>query len=205
VVEWKVAKKTGNRGEPEAKDSIRTFVCIEIPASVKQRMEDLESELRRVDAQVSWVKPSNVHLTLKFLGGVAKDRIDAVSTAAEHAAQVTGPFGVEIGGTGCFPSARNPRVLWIGLTRLPDELTRLHSSLEQEMASEGFEREAKRFSPHLTIGRLRSPRNSAELAEKLAGTGFEPESFVAREIIVMRSEPKPTGSIYTPLRIITLV
>jgi len=206
-----VGKKARNQGEPKAKDSIhtkdsiRTFICIEIPVSIKERMEDVEGELRHVDAQVSWVKPANVHLTLKFLGAVARERIDSVSAAAGRAASVTGQFEIEIGGTGCFPSAQNPRVLWIGITRVADGLARLHSALEQELAREGFEREAKRFSPHLTVGRLRSPRNGAELVQKFSDIGFEPEPFIASEIIVMRSEPKPTGSIYTPLSIIPLV
>jgi 2'-5' RNA ligase len=183
---------------------IRTFVCIEIPESIKQRLEDLERQLRGVDAQVSWVRPSNVHLTLKFLGGVPKERIDGVSAAAQRAAQGTGAFEVEVGGTGCFPSGRNPRVLWIGLTAVPDQLVRLHANLEAEFGSLGFEREHRRFAPHLTIGRLRSPRNGAELAQKLMDTGFQPEGFVAHELIVMRSEPKPTGSVYTPISIIPL-
>lgn len=197
-------KKTGNQRDSEGKDAIRTFVCIEIPDSIKQRMEDLETQLRRIDAQVSWVRPSNVHLTLKFLGAVHTDKIDAVSQAAGRAASVTGPIEVEVGGTGCFPSPRSPRVLWIGITALPEELVRLHSSLETEMHSLGFEREARRFAPHLTIGRLRSPGNGAALAQKMMGIGFEPERFVAGEIIVMRSQLKPTGSIYTPLKIIRL-
>jgi RNA 2',3'-cyclic 3'-phosphodiesterase len=197
-----LSKPTGKPRDSKARDSIRTFVCIEIPDSAKQRIDELENQLRGIDAQVSWVKPSNVHLTLKFLGGVPEDKIDAVAGAAERAAQVTGPFEIEIAGTGCFPSARSPRVLWIGLAVLPDELVRLHAALEGDMHSLGFEREARRFAPHLTIGRLRSPRNGAALAQKLMDMGFEPARFVANQIIVMRSQLKPTGSIYTPLKII---
>src|SRR5262249_49707793 len=162
-------------------------------------MEDLENRLRRIDAQVSWVKPSNVHLTLKFLGGVAADMIEAVSAAVERSARATTTFELEVQGTGCFPSPRSPRVFWVGLGTLPDALVQLYTSLEQELARLGFEREKRRFAPHLTIGRLRTPRNGAELAQKLIDIGFESEKFVAREVVVMRSQLKPTGSIYTPL------
>src|SRR5262249_31476646 len=149
------------------------------------------------DAQVSWVRPSNVHLTLKFLGGVSQEKIEPLSEAVERASRNIPTFELEVGGTGCFPSVRSPRVLWVGLGSLPDPLVNLYDNLEQEVAALGFEREKRRFAPHLTIGRLRSPRNGAELAQKLIEIGFEPQSFLAREVIVMRSQLKPTGSIYT--------
>ena len=199
-----MSKKTGKQRESKGKDLIRTFVCIEIPGSIKQRMEELENQLRRIDAQVSWVKPSNVHLTLKFLGGVPTAKMNAVAAAAGRAATTTGPFEIVVGGTGCFPSPRSPRVLWVGLTALPQELLRLYASLEGELNSLGFEREARRFAPHLTIGRLRSPRNGPEVAQKLMEIGFEPEPYLASELIVMRSELKPTGSIYTPISVLPL-
>jgi len=192
-------KKSPKPPAAEGKELIRTFVCIEIPDSIKQKMEDLENRLRRIDAQVSWVKPSNVHLTLKFLGGVAADMIEAVSAAVKRSARATTTFELEVQGTGCFPSPRSPRVFWVGLGSLPEALVQLYTSLEQELARLGFEREKRRFAPHLTIGRLRTPRNGAELAQKLIDIGFESEKFVAREVVVMRSQLKPTGSIYTPL------
>jgi 2'-5' RNA ligase len=167
-------------------------------------MELLQNQLRGVDAQVSWVKPSNVHLTLKFLGGVPSHKIGAVSQATERASSDTAVFEVEVAGAGCFPSPRSPRVLWVGLADVPEPLVNIYKKLEEELASLGFEREKRRFAPHLTIGRLRSPRNGAELAQKLIDIGFESEKFVARQIIVMRSQLKPTGSIYTPISIIPL-
>ena len=199
-----MAKKTQNLSETESHDLIRTFICIELPESIKQKMELLENQLRGVDAQVSWVRPSNVHLTLKFLGGVPSHKIDRVSQAAERAARGVAAFEVEVAGAGCFPSARSPRVLWVGLGEVPDALAILYKNLEEELAALGFEREKRRFSPHLTIGRLRSPRNGAELAQKLIAIGFESERFAAREVIVMRSQLKPTGSIYTPLSVTPL-
>ena len=200
-----MSRTTKKRHDGQNKDSIRTFVCIEIPDSIKQRLEDLENQLRRVDAQVSWVKPSNVHLTLKFLGGVPVDRIDSVAEAAERASRGARVFDIEVGGAGCFPSPRNPRVFWVGLTALPEDLVRLHGRLEAELEPLGFEREARRFAPHLTIGRLRSPGTGAELARTLIDIGFEPQRFVARDLIVMRSQLKPTGSIYTPIKTIPLL
>jgi RNA 2',3'-cyclic 3'-phosphodiesterase len=184
--------------------AIRTFICLDIPESIKERIEKLQRELRQMDAQVSWVKPANIHLTLKFLGDVAQTKIPTVSAAVNRPTGSCSPFQVTVGETGCFPSRRNPRVLWIGIAQMPDALRRLHKEIEDELAREGFAREAKKFNPHLTIARLRNPRNAQPLAEALMTRGFEDESFQTSEVIVMRSELSPQGSIYTPQGVIPL-
>jgi RNA 2',3'-cyclic 3'-phosphodiesterase len=183
---------------------IRTFICVEIPESIRERIGVLQETLRQTDAQVSWTKPSNIHLTLKFLGGVAPTRIERVAKAVERAASGIHHFEIEVSGAGCFPSVRSPRVLWIGLPNPPEELKKLYANIEDELADEGFPRENRKFSPHLTIGRPRNPKNSAGVAESLMAEGFAPERFTATEVIVMRSQLKPTGSIYTPQAMIKM-
>jgi 2'-5' RNA ligase len=190
-----------NSGAP---DDVRTFICIEIPDSIKERIDRLQDTLRQLDAQVSWTKPANIHLTLKFLGDVEASRIQRVSEALDRAATGISPFEVEIGGTGCFPSPRSPRVLWVGVSNVPELLRQLYSNIEDELAREGFRREKRRFSPHLTIGRVRSRHNSARTADALIANAFESETFIATELILMRSDLKPTGSIYTPQAILRL-
>lgn len=183
----------------------RTFICIEIPVSVAERIDRLQNTLRRIDAHVSWTRPSNIHLTLKFLGDVEVSRIRRVGDAVERAATGITPFEVEVGGVGCFPSSRSPRALWVGLSVLPEPLKQLYAGIEDELAGEGFPREKRKFSPHLTIGRIRSPHNSAVLAEELLATGFTSERYKATEVIVMRSDLKPTGSLYTRQAVISLI
>ena len=183
---------------------VRTFICIEIPESIKERIEQLQQTLREIEAQVSWTTPSRIHLTLKFLGGVEATRIERIEKAVRRAAKGISTHEVEVGGAGCFPSPRNPRVLWVGLSIVPEPLKQLHARMEDELAIEGFPREKRKFSPHLTIGRIRTPRNSNLVAEALIETGFRPESFEATDVIVMRSDLKPTGAIYTPQAVISL-
>lgn len=192
------------RRDSEKKDTVRTFICIEIPRSISERIGNLQTELKAIDAQVSWTKPSNIHLTLKFLGAVEATRIQNVATAVQSAVAGINKFEIEISGAGCFPSTRNPRVLWIGLPAVPEALKQLYSNLESELDREGFAREKRKFSPHLTIGRLRGPKNATQLAEALIAIGFKAEAFTASEVIVMRSDLKPTGSIYTPQALIKL-
>jgi RNA 2',3'-cyclic 3'-phosphodiesterase len=183
--------------EQRRADDVRTFICIEIPESIKERISRLQETLRQVESQVSWTKASNIHLTLKFLGSVQASRIERIKKALERAANGISPFEVEVGGAGCFPSPRSPRVLWVGVPLVPEALKLLHSNVEGELAREGFPREKKRFSPHLTIGRVRTAHNAARVAEALVSCGFRSETFRATEVIVMRSDLSPTGSIYT--------
>lgn len=191
-------------GKNQVSTFVRTFICIEISESIKERIDRLQTTLKEIDAQVSWTKPSNIHLTLKFLGGVEAARIDRVRKAVQRAATGISPFEVEVSGAGCFPSPRNPRVLWVGFSVVPEALKQLYTNIEDQLAREGFPREKRKFSPHLTIGRIRTPHNSALVAGALIATGFTPETFDAAEVIVMRSDLKPTGSIYTRQAVISL-
>lgn len=186
------------------RDAVRTFVCVEVPASVKARIEELQRRLRRPEVPISWVKPANIHLTLKFLGDVEAEKLDRVRQAAERACESTSPFDITVAGAGCFPAAKNPRVLWVGLKELPAELRRLHANIEAELEREGFAREAKRFAPHLTIARVRDPFKARQTVEDLLAAGFAAETFRAREVIVMRSDLNPAGSIYTPQAVVEL-
>ena len=192
------------QSERQRSGLVRTFICIEVSESIKERIGRSQQTLARHDAKISWVKPSNIHLTLKFLGDVAAVRIPAVCSAVERAARPSRAFAIEVGGAGCFPSAKSPRVFWVGLTFVPDDLATLHGSIEDELAREGFSRESRKFSPHLTIGRVRSPKSASVVAEDLIRMGFEAESFRTAEVIVMRSDLNPRGSVYTPITKLSL-
>jgi RNA 2',3'-cyclic 3'-phosphodiesterase len=150
-----------------------------------------------IGAEVSWVKKTNIHLTLRFLGEVPRPRIESIGAAVCRAARVTPPFEIEVKGTGCFPSSRSPRVLWVGLGRVPDALRHLQTALECELELEGFPKDPKNFAPHLTIGRLRSQRKVRPLVEVLESVGFGAANFRASEVCVMRSHLNPAGATYT--------
>lgn len=185
-------------------DAVRTFLCVEMPQSVRERIEALQRELRRLDAPASWVKPANLHLTLKFLGDVEASRLAEVIATARRVAAASAAFPLTVSGAGCFPSPRQPRVLWVGMQQPLQPLERLHRALEDELAQAGFARDSKAFKPHLTIARLRQPRAAARLAEELIRRGFAAETFLVSELIVMQSELSPQGSRYTPLSVTAL-
>jgi len=177
------------------------FVAIELPEEIRDKLSAHARRLRELvpAAQASWSRPENIHLTLKFVGEITKDRAARLSEATARAAEHRGPLRIEIAGTGAFPTRGSPRVLWIGLNDLEGGLTRLHEQIERESARVGFEQEARSFKPHLTLARLRKPDHAKALAAAHLEMPFEADQFTATEVLVIRSELSSSGSKYTTI------
>lgn len=186
------------------KETIRTFIAVPIHDSVKKSIADLQRELTLTKADVKWVRPGNVHITLKFLGDVETDRIAEVSRKVEDAARSFGRFSIRIGGTGAFPNARRPHVLWIGVQEGANPLIELSARIDSAMVRIGFEKEKRPFSPHLTIGRVRSMQNVREAVDLMQRSAWNTEPFDAETVVVMKSDLQSTGAAYTPLATIKL-
>ncbi len=184
---------------------IRTFLCIELPSPVRSRSGDLQRRFSQCGANVSWVRPENLHLTLKFLGEISRGQLEHVCAAAKKSAENIVPFSIELSGTGCFPSERNPKVLWLGLPTIPHGLRELHRSLEQELSRLGFPRDERPFSPHLTLGRVRSIRAGSTLVKSFRSSDFSCEPFSVYEFLVMKSELRSSGALYTPIERVQLL
>jgi 2'-5' RNA ligase len=187
------------------KEIIRTFIAIEIPEEIKARMVDIQADLRKSGAQVGWVRPEGVHLTLKFLGDMEAGRIDELGKAIESAVSDIKPFALEAKGIGVFPTARAPRVVWLGLVGDLDTLAALYERVEAAAEGLGFRREDRPFKPHLTLGRVKSPGGRDALMRLVSGhEKAELGSFTADAVSVMKSELKPAGAVYTEIRRIPL-
>lgn len=182
-------------------EKIRSFLAIEIPAILHSKMEELQKKLKEAAADVKWVAPSKVHLTLKFFGAIPPEKIEKAVQALLPIAAHWRPFSMEISGLGCFPSKERPRVIWLGINKGHQELSLLQKEVEEELVHVGFPAEERPFSPHLTLGRVRSGRGlNALLAMIMTYQNFEVGSFGVKEIVVFKSDLNPTGAIYTPLR-----
>ena len=131
---------------------MRLFVAFGLPPRERREIHESCAVLRERDLPVRWVPPDRYHVTLKFLGEVDDERVEALAGALHGAARETEPFEVELSGVGAFPTIRRPRVLWLGVDASP-RLRSLKQDVEWAMAGEGFEREARTFHPHLTLGR----------------------------------------------------
>jgi len=184
--------------------TLRTFIAIDIPEPQKERIASLQDRLRRLGGRIGWTRPEGIHLTLKFLGDVEEERVPLVAEAVARAASSTAPFEIEIAGAGAFPNLRRPRVLWVGITEPTGRLKGLARAIEQELVPLGFPPEGRDFSPHLTLGRVKDPRDVEPVVRALQQANFAGGTFVAREVRVMKSDLKPTGAEYTALHRIPL-
>ncbi len=183
---------------------IRAFICVDLPAAVRRRAEELQRRLATCGADVNWVRKENLHLTLRFLGEISRHQLESACAGTKRAAAGVEAFQLRFSGSGCFPSERHPKVVWVGLAEIPQAILNLHVGIEQELVQAGFPCEERPFSPHLTLGRVRSSRNSSRLVERLSATEFNSETFLVREVVVMKSELKSSGAVYTPIERVEL-
>ncbi len=182
-------------------DEIRAFIAIEIPQALKSSIEELQREIRRTDADVKWVRPEGIHLTLKFLGSIPQEDVKRISRALIPVISAWEPFEVRIHGMGGFPSTRNPRIVWVGLDRGKGEVHSLQQAIERQLAELSFPPEDRPFSPHLTLGRVRSSRGKSALGQVLEKhKEMEVGNFPASEVFLFQSELKPSGAVYTKLQ-----
>ncbi len=184
---------------PPGMKTIRTFVCLQLPEFARDRLLVIQQRLKRSGAQVSWVKPDNIHLTIKFLGSVRSDRLEKIIQAVRRAAGQGSPIVLELTELGCFPNTRVPKIIWAGPRRLPRALEILHRRVDEALVAAGFAPEVRPFSPHYTLGRVRSGRNVQKLVAAIAAERFEPLEISLTEIVVMGSELHPSGALYAPI------
>ncbi len=191
----------------EAAD-LRLFVAIELPREVLDALRALQSELRQQGLeQLRWVRPDGIHLTLKFLGETPAALVPAIARAVERAAAGVPPHELSLGALGTFGSRHNPRVLWIDLAGDLAPLRRLQEQIEKSLAEAGFPKEARAFSAHLTLARVR-PETARELAARLAqavqSVTAPPGHIPVRAVSLMRSQLGPGGAVYTCLHSVPL-
>ncbi len=183
------------------KQKIRTFVAVDVGKDVRQTAEELIGEFSGIPADVKWVEPENMHLTLKFIGEVDAREVHHVCGAVKEAAQGVEPFGLAIRGTGAFPNARRPRTIWLGAGDGAQQLGLLAERIESGLEKIGYRREARRFTGHLTIGRIRrggpGVNEIGDLVQEYAD--FDIGRVAIDEAIVFSSELTRSGPIHQVL------
>ena len=181
-------------------EKIRTFIAIKLTPEIISNIGGVQEELKRSGAQVRWVKPENIHLTLKFLGHITSEELEKVKITTRETMKPFAPFEVSVSGLGAFPKINYPRVIWIGVNKGKEELKRIAFSIEENLAKIGFDREKREFSPHLTLGRVKSSTRRERLikALSLVKTSNLGNMIVAK-ISIVKSELRPQGPVYTTL------
>lgn len=181
-------------------ETIRAFIAVDIPHEVKEKFSEAQGRLRRAGADVRWVQPHNAHVTLQFLGDTPVEKVEGIKAALGRVAASHHAFEVAIEGLGVFPNPRRPRVVWIGVSRGASELAALQRSVGEEIRRLGFQPEERAFSPHITLGRVKLPKNTDKLASLLEKeNAFQAGHFVATEVRLIRSVLSSEGPTYTTL------
>jgi 2'-5' RNA ligase len=184
-------------------EEVRCFIAIELTEELKRGLRELQAQLKAASqAPVKWVEPENIHLTLKFLGNVATDRLNEIGQATTNAVRGTSPFSLEVRELGVFPNPRRVQIVWVGLSGEVEKLTILQQRIESGLAKLGFAPENRRFTPHLTLARLRdraTPQERERLGQLVAETEFAARSFIVNSVKLIKSQLTREGPIYSQL------
>ena len=185
-------------------EQIRSFIAIKLPEEVKAGLTELQAQLKSgIQPAVKWVDPQGIHLTLKFLGNIAVDKIPLITEAMEKAAQDIPPFQLRIKDLGVFPNLRRVQVVWVGINGEVDKLSQLQQRIELNLVPLGFARESRSFVPHLTLARLRnqaSPDERQKFGQLITSTKLEAVYTIRVDSIkLMRSQLTREGAIYSQI------
>ncbi len=189
----------------------RTFVAVDLGAEARTYLAREIARLSRALPSVRWTNPESLHLTLAFLGELDDERLALVEAAAREAARAVKPFTLHVAGLGTFGRPYAPSVVWAGVSGNVRRLIALHVALAAELEARGFPHEARPFSPHLTLARLRAPLTAPELGRLTSLLGptakDSPQAEVpipVDHIDVMKSELLRPAARYTCLRSVAL-
>ncbi len=179
--------------------NLRLFIAIDVPERIKRDIGEFTGILKKYDADVKWVKPENIHITLKFLGSTPDTLTGDIRESLQSIASPYDPFYINIQGAGVFPNNKYPRVLWAGIADSA-LLKELRDGIERNLSRFGFPREEREFHPHLTLGRVNGRRGMLSVINEISYfRGRQFGNFMADQVKLMKSELKPGGPEYTCL------
>ena len=194
---------------------IRAFLAVELSQELRTELATVQQELKRRidpemkrDMRISWAKPASIHLTIKFIGDMDEQVTDPLLAAVERAIGSQIAVNVPLERLGAFPRPQSPRVLWVGPSENWEKgaeakrIAEIHGAIEQACEGLSFLRETKPFTPHLTLARIKVGERQVGVALAKSGVLDRPlslGSLAVESVVLMRSELKPTGSVYTKL------
>lgn len=181
----------------------RAFIAVRFSDEVIAALDGIQARLKAAlgpRSRVKWVQPKNIHLTLQFLGDVGVEVLDEMAGLLSVALSDNPPFAVRLHGLGVFPSPKKPRVVWAGMQAGVFELKAVAEVVHQVTGEFGFQREKRPFRPHVTLGRVREPRESGAISKALEELGEIPVGSCQIDVLhLVASELRPQGPVYTTL------
>jgi 2'-5' RNA ligase len=187
---------------------IRSFIAIPIPQKIKTeiavKIEEWTRDFLALNemSAIRWVSEKNLHITLIFLGAVLPEFLMSTQKMLQSVSSTTSSFMMRLTGFGVFPSVRAPRVLWVGAKEGADKLTELQQQLERALTTIGHKPEERKFHPHLTIARIKTPSGPQlkEAINKILETNYQSELFLVNSIVLFKSTLAPDGPIYEAIK-----
>ncbi|PMP67378.1 MAG: RNA 2',3'-cyclic phosphodiesterase [Thermodesulfobacterium geofontis] len=188
---------------------VRAFLAIDLPQELKKELFSLGKTISYESLKLKWVEEENLHLTIRFFGNISENLVEKIYKKCKEVCKEIDPFELRLSSAGYFPFKGTPRVIWIGIEALSNNLFKLNDLLKKALKPLKLKENGEKFHPHITLLRVKEKTDPSALksffeelkkeAEKLEG-----KSFFVREIIIFKSELSPAGPKYTPLKIIPL-
>ena len=181
---------------------LRAFIPIELPDEIRERLEQVTAHLKEKldEIPVRWVPVGNIHLTLKFLGQIRENQVEAIDQEIKNTLKHHFPFKLQAKGVGVFPSIKRPRVLWVGLSGQINRLLDLQKQLELGLEQLGFPLEKRSYKGHLTVGRIKDRIEPQKMITAIKESSrFQSCDFVVQNVTFFKSDLKQTGAEYTRL------
>lgn len=183
--------------------TVRSFLAIEVDENLIPQILDVEKEFKKTDTKIKYVPAENMHLTLKFFGNIDEEMIDDIGDAVERVILRYGSFDLDIENCGSFPNQKVIKVIWLGL-REGSPITQLQKDLDKEFKKLGFKKE-RNFISHLTIGRVKSPKNKNQIKDKIEEfKDIKIGKMTVKSLHLKKSTLTPDGPIYEDIRVFNL-
>lgn len=178
-------------------EKIRSFIAVNLNPDIKEYLTSLQACLNVPETKIKWVKKNNLHLTMKFLGYITLDQAEFIKSTLKEITNLYNPFNIKLSSNiGTFPTYQMPRIIWVGIKEGISELAELYNCIENNLSKKGFPGEAKDFSGHITIGRVKYIRDKTSLIQTLKSVEVNNITQKINSIDLMESELTPSGPIY---------
>lgn len=178
---------------------MRLFIALPLEAPVKDALGRIITLFKQKGGSVKWVKPDNVHLTLRFLGETDENLVNEIKQQIDEAVKSHRQVQTSIATLGGFPNLNRPRVIWVGIEQNIEALAKMARDIEHRMRSLGFEKEKKQFKAHLTLGRVRHNKGLENLTDFVKDYRLEEIPLLFDHIVLFKSTLTPQGPIYDRL------
>jgi len=176
---------------------VRLFVAIELTDEVRDALQEVQKALGRAADGVRWVRPEQLHMTVKFLGETPDGEVPRVAEAVARSAARSRVFEMQLTECGCFPPRGLVRIVWVGTHEESGALQECVEAVEEEMDGIGFPKESRAFSAHLTIGRAKEGRSTDGVRLAVERGMVKPVRQSVGELTLMSSVLSPKGPSYS--------